>query len=243
MKAVANRPREDVTYAVFTEFLVSHKTPDYRFIVYPQLSLKWKPEEDGDKRAEVPDVGVGNFTIPGADPPFKLRFGVEAKRALPVMESLPPPASLLKNPNVVTAFHSLSFQAKNQAKAAIKNRYPISGDTIQWILLIGPYWMPVVFGPFTEAELTVRAHKASPSADWAESAIEIRRINDPPLALHELFLLCEATSVHRLEEIVASTDVISQPLQTAMLVCLCLYATASYVLIEFTISRISSCRI
>jgi len=62
MKAVVGRPREDVTYAVFTEFLIEHKNPGDRFIIYPQLSLKWKPQDESDRRAEVPDVGVGQST-------------------------------------------------------------------------------------------------------------------------------------------------------------------------------------
>ena len=48
-------------------------------------------------------------------------FGVEAKRSIAVMESLPPAASLIIHDDVIIAFHHLSFQAKNQAKAAIRN--------------------------------------------------------------------------------------------------------------------------
>ena len=218
MKAVVGRPLEDITYAVFTEFLIQHKDPGHRFTVYPQLSLKWKPEEETDRRAEVPDVGVGNFTSPGTIPSFKLRFGVEAKRALDIMVSLPAAASLVTNDDVVTAFHRLSFQAKNQAKAAVKNHYPISqgAATVQWILLIGPYWTPVTFGPFTDAQLTVRAHKTSSSEDWKESARERKRAAGPPAALSELFLLCEKASSQRLEGIITSTDAAAVPLINAM---------------------------
>ena len=218
MKAVVGSPLEDVTYAVFTEFLIEHKNPGHRFIVYPQLSLKWKPEDENDRRAEVPDVGVGNFTLPGTNPPFKLRFGVEAKRAIAVMESLPPASSLRANDDVLTAFHHLSYQAKNQAKAAIKNYYPISHgtDTVQWILLIGPYWVPVTFGPFTDAQLTVRAHKTSSSADWKESAKERKRVAGPPAALQEIFLLSEDASAKRLEEIISSTDEAAETLINAL---------------------------
>jgi len=218
MKAVVGRPLEDVTYAVFTEFLIEHKNPGDRFIIYPQLSLKWKPQDERDRRAEVPDVGVGNFTLPGTNPPFKLRFGVEAKRSLDAMKSLPPASSLSTNDDVLTAFHHLHYQAKNQAKAAIKNLFPISHgtDTVDWILLVGPYWVPVTFGAFTDAELTVRAHKTSSSADWKESAKEIKRVAGPPAALQELFLLCDDASAQRLEEIIASTDAAAKPLIDAL---------------------------
>ncbi|KAF8623891.1 hypothetical protein AX15_006146 [Amanita polypyramis BW_CC] len=109
------------------------------------MSLKWSPGKH-DQRAEIP-VGIGNLTVP----PFKLRFGVEAKR---VIGGMPPPALLINHTDVVYAFHWLSFQAKNQAKAAIKNNYPIVNNStiVQWILLIGPYWIPVTF---TDGELTV----------------------------------------------------------------------------------------
>lgn len=223
MKAVINRPREDVVYAVFAEFLAQHKEPHTRFIIYPQLSLKWNPEDERDKRAEVPDIGVGNFTLPGADPPFKLRFGVEAKRSIGEMDSLPSATSIITQDGVVRAFHALLFQAKNQAKAAIKSQYA-HDNTVQWILLIGPYWMPVTFGPFTAAELTVRAHKPSPSADWLESVKEARSIDSLPPPLPELFLLCESASTEHLEAVIASTDAIAEPLINA-LTCSCLYTT------------------
>ena len=103
--------------------------------------MKWRPDVKGDGRAEIPDVGVGNFTLPGVNSPhFKLCFGIEAKRSIKVMEFLPPAALLITSDPVVIAFHRLSFQARNQAKAAIKNGYPIAqnGGTVEWILLIGP---------------------------------------------------------------------------------------------------------
>ena len=81
LKAVVNSPPEDIVYAVFTEFLTQLKTPQECFVIYPQVSLKWKPYAEQDKRGEVLDVGVGNFTFPGTSPTFKLRFGVEAKRS------------------------------------------------------------------------------------------------------------------------------------------------------------------
>ena len=83
-----SRRRSQVAYAVFVEFLGRHKMPFERFVIYSQLSLKWKPDVKEDRRLEIPDLGVGNFTAVGVMPPFKLRFGVEAKRAIEEMKGL-----------------------------------------------------------------------------------------------------------------------------------------------------------
>lgn len=217
LRSVVNSPREDIVYAVFMECLARLKDPQERFVIYPQLSLKWKPSAEDDKRAEVPDVGVGNFNLPGASPAFKLRFGVEAKRSMETMQSLPPPSTILAQRDVIATFNKLLFQAKNQAKAAIKNGYPITNDTVDWILLVGPYWRICTFGPFTEAELEVQAHKPSPSADWLETLKEKRRTEAPPLALHELFLLSEEASFTRLVALLALTQPHAQPLISALM--------------------------
>lgn len=219
-KAVDNNPKEDVAYAVFVEFLGRHKTPFERFVIYSQLSLKWKPDVKEDRRLEIPDLGVGNFTAVGAMPPFKLRFGVEAKRAIEEMKGLPPPSSIINNNEVRVAFHTLYFQAQDQAKAAIKGQYPLLGGTVQWILLIGPYWVPVIFGPFTEDELTVRAHKKeSPSGDWLAQVILNRDWDGSPRPLTELNLLCDDNLFARLEQIISATDALAKPLVNALVAC------------------------
>jgi len=115
--------------------------------------------------------------------------------------------------DVESLFHILSFQAENQAKAVYKNGYPLSGNGIQWILLVGPYWIPKMFGPFSEAESTVRAHKTSGSADF-EATMEL--LNQTPPQLDELYLLGTQESFNRLEEIIASTDQLAQPFTQAM---------------------------
>jgi hypothetical protein len=94
------------------------------------------------------------------------------------MEGFPlPPPSLSIIREVEIAFHVLYFQAEDQAKAAIKNRYQPLPKTVHWVLIIEPYWTPVTFGPFSDAELTVRSHKkVSSSANWeAQSKMEERR--------------------------------------------------------------------
>ncbi len=215
LKAVTNLPKEDIVYAVFIAFLERHKPPAAQFITYPQLSLKWNPQSRHDKRVEVLDIGVGNFTLSNASPPFILRFGVKAKRSLSIMELLPPPASIITDLDVLQAFHGLSFQAKDQAKAAIKNG-SVHSNTVQWIFLVGPYWTPVTFGPFTAAELTVRARKPSPSANWLETLHEGHRVQGNPPQLDKLFCLCNDASYEHLEGIFASTDIDAQPLIDAL---------------------------
>lgn len=217
LKAVIGTPREDIVYAVFTEFLTAHKNPQERFVIYPQLSLKWKPDDPQDKRSEIPDVGIGNFTLPSTTPPFMLRFGVEAKRAVQSMHLLPSPQSLLGIREVLVAFHRLFFQAKNQAKAAIKNHYPINGNTVDWILLVGPYWRVCTFGPFSEAELTVRGHKQTESADFVETLEEQARINTRPLALSDLFLLSTTESHDHLQALLAATDAAATALNNQLM--------------------------
>lgn len=238
-KAVDDNPKEDVAYAVFVEFLGQHKTPAERFVIYSRLSLKWKPDIKEDRRLEIPDLGVGNFTTVGVTPPFKLRFGVEAKRAIEEMKGLPPASSIINIDEVRAAFHTLYFQAQDQAKAAIKGQYPLLGGTVQWILLIGPYWVPVEFGPFTEAELTVRAHKKeSPSGDWLVQAIINKQKDGPPHSLAELNLLCENSSFTRLEQIISGTDVHAQPFINALMACefsICLTINANMFSVGFNL--------
>ena len=52
------------------------------------------------------------------------------------MDSLPTADSIKGLANVASLFHTLSFQAQNQAKAVYKNGYPLSDDGVDWILLL-----------------------------------------------------------------------------------------------------------
>ena len=206
---------EDVLYAIFNEFVALHQK-QHRFAIYPQMSLKWKPHDPQDWRSEVPDFGLGNFTPPGVLPHFKLRSGVEAKRAEYIMAPLPTTSSIKSLANIISLFHSLSFQAQNQAKAAYKNGYPLSDHGIDWILLIAPYWLPKKFGPFSDAESTVCAHKISDSADFEETLNLLEVMHSLPPILDELYLLSTEESFTRLGQIIASTDQLAQPLIQAM---------------------------
>jgi hypothetical protein len=100
------------------------------------------------------------------------------------------------------------------AKAAIK-KY-IFSDTVDWVVLIGSYWIHLPFGPVTEAQLASRALKPSPGVDWLERCAEERRRSGHVPPLPELFLLCEDDSRKRLESIFASTDGKAQTMKDAL---------------------------
>lgn len=161
-KAVDDNPKEDIAYVVFVEFLGQHKTPAERLVIYSQLSLKWKPDIKEDHRLEIPDLGVGNFTTVGVTPPFKLRFGVEAKRVIEEMEGLPAASSIINIDEVRAAFHTLYFQAQDQAKAAIKGQYPLLSATCSGYCLLGPTGFPSCLAhlrkPNSLSTLTRRNH-------------------------------------------------------------------------------------
>jgi hypothetical protein len=198
--------REDVTYAVIHEFLLKHKIPADRFVLYPQISLRWKPHNPRDTRAEIPDIGVGNFTL--RTPYFKMRLGVEAKRSLNLMHGLPEPRAIQDDEDVMHAFHSLFYQGEDQAKAAIKGGHTLSREVL-YLLFVGPYFVPVKFGPFTSEQLGVRTHKPSDSADYKESVKAAARLASPPTP-RTLFLLGTHDSMVELEDIISSTDTLAQ---------------------------------
>lgn len=202
-------PAEHTVYGIFTDFLTPFKAnyPE-RFTIYPQMSLKWKPQIISDRRAEVPDVGIGNLTPPGADVAFKLRCGVEAKRAIEVMTSLPHADEIRDLVEVKAAFHQVYFQAQNQAKAAFKNGYYLHQDKVLWICLVGPYWVLYTFGAFTEAQSSVRAgtHKMSQSGDWEQQVLLNEEMASPPPPLRNLYRLDTEESRLALQEILESTD-------------------------------------
>jgi len=199
--------REDVTYAVITEFLLQHKDPAERFVLYPQLSLRWKPENPKDTREEVPDIGVGNFTL--QVPCFKLRFGVESKKMLVVMQGLPEPAAIEGDEAVLDILDILFYQGEDQAKAAIKGGHALS-PSLPYLLFVGPYFTPVNYGPFTSQQLGVRTHKPSDSADYSESFEAAARLalRSP---MRPLYLLGTKDAEMQLETFISSTDALAQP--------------------------------
>jgi hypothetical protein len=134
------------------------------------------------------------------------------------MYGLPAPALLIHQNSVAYAFHTLYFQAQDQAKAAVKGHYDLAGGTVIWLLMIGPYWTPVEFGPFEPEELSVRANKKKkrPSADW-KAQTDMEELRDgPPRVLSELYLLSEKDSFDRLKHLFQQTDGLAWPLVDAL---------------------------
>lgn len=207
-KASRDEPEECIVYAVLVEFLLRHKRPPFRFILYPQMSLKWKPKEPRDSRQEITDLGLVIFTQDG----HKLRCGVEAKRATPVMAELPDANYIIEIYQVRDAFRMAKAQAINQAKAAFKNKYCFDRKRpIHWMLVVGPYWTPAQLGPFSKVDLTVRSHKTSSSEDFgAKMKLEILGKQPPPV-LEELYCFNSQSSYDRIEKILKETDEAAQP--------------------------------
>jgi hypothetical protein len=215
-------PTEDITYPIISEFLLEHKDPQDRFVIYPQLSLRWKPDSMQDNRAEVPDFGLGNFSL--QEPYFKLRIGVEVKRSLRVMSSLPNPSEIDNDIDVMSSFHKLYFQGEDQAKAAIKGGVTF-GRTVPYLLFIGPYWTSVVYGNFTPGQLEVRTHKPSGSGEFKEAAKAVRRLSANPIH-RKLLLLGTRESADELGRIISSTDRAAESLRAEAATYMCVHSTA-----------------
>ena len=132
------------------------------------------------------------------------------------MSSLPNPTSIRADKRVAVAFHKLYYQAEDQAKAAYKDDYPLSNKGIHWILLVGPYWMPELFGPFTNAHSSVRADKVSDSADFDESLKILDALHGPPRPIQDPYISTTSSSA-RLEDILTSTDDLAAPYINAIL--------------------------
>jgi len=202
--SVKDSPTEDVAYATICEFLFLHKNPSERFTIFPQLFLKWKPDMPKDTRAEIPDLGLGNFSLT-TTPHIILRLGVEVKRCLDIMKGLPQCSDLEDALDVRRAFHKVYFQGEDQAKAAVKGKLVPALEGVTWLLFIGPYWTSVTYGPFSPAQLTTRTHKPSPSGDFM-ATIEARRKLEQVPAKRPLYLLGTAISASQLESVIAMTD-------------------------------------
>lgn len=171
------------------------------------MSLKWKPNNPQDKRQEITDLGLVIFTRNS----YKLRCGVEAKRATPIMAELPDARYIKRNLEVQETFRLAMDQATDQAKAAFKNKYFFDPKLpTYWMLVVGPYWTPVQLGPFSEVDLTVRSHKKSDSEDFiARMKLEL---SEQPFELNELYCFNSPSSYDRIEGILKVTDGAAQPL-------------------------------
>jgi hypothetical protein len=203
---------ENLVYGVVNDALIHHKRDiPSRFIINPQLHFKWKPEIQEGTKSETPDFCLINYTLPDESPPYFVRCGIEIKRPMALMETLPSPDQLLTRPDVALHFLSVYTQSEDQAKAAFKNECCFI-TPIPWILAVGPYWTCVQFGPFTEAQLTVRTHKKADSESY-KARIELNlRNGSQSFKLPFLDIFGTKRSYQRLENIIKSTDKLAEEL-------------------------------
>ncbi|ETW74866.1 hypothetical protein HETIRDRAFT_241971, partial [Heterobasidion irregulare TC 32-1] len=205
-------PKEDITYATISEFLRLHDEPLGRFIQMPQPKLRWNHTSTCNRREEIPDFVLFNMSL--ISPHIRLRAGIETKRLLPTMKNLPTSLSLEENVGVMGLLHLMYYQGEDQAKAAVRSEYVSDNVPIPWLLFIGPYWTPVLYGPFTPQELSVRVHKHHPSADFQDSVNAMNKLLGKP-QVRPLFLLGTIAARNRLEQFIQETDVLAQPLVEA----------------------------
>jgi hypothetical protein len=149
------------------------------------LFIPWNPEKTTDTRGDIPDFGLGRYSeIP---PHVCLQGGAEVKRATPQMIQLPPTKFISRDRDVQNALHTSQFQARDQAKAAVKGGH-LPNKQLLWLIFIGPYFAILKLGPFTDNQLITRSHKPNASGDFSESlAIKIEK-HAAPLE-HDVYLL------------------------------------------------------
>lgn len=163
--SVQGTPDESVAYGVLTQMLIEHQQlrPRGAFILCPQLRLLWNPVDRQDRRANLPDIGIGRLMPNGIK---LLQGGAEQKAAIiPLMATLPLPSDIIDNTDVRHKVGLAALQAADQVKAAVKNGAVPDDQSIEWIVAIGPYFIVRSFGPFSEAELDTRGHRPNPSGD------------------------------------------------------------------------------
>ena len=63
LRSVQGKPIESIGYGVVNEMLIEHRNlrPQGELIIFPQLHLKWNPGKWRDRRANLPDCGLGRL--------------------------------------------------------------------------------------------------------------------------------------------------------------------------------------
>lgn len=202
-KSVLGSPSEYNACGVITEAFILQKKPMDRYTIFPQLFLSWRPDNPSDKQGALPDFGIGRYY--DTPPHVRLQGGAEIKAAIPFMVSLPPPAFVSNLPSVKDTFQTCSFQAEEQAKAAVKGCHLPNNKTISWLMFMGPYLTRINLPPFTATQLETRSHKPNASGDYRESVlIEMRKRRAPPV--YPLYLLGTVEAANEIESFLTSTS-------------------------------------
>jgi hypothetical protein len=147
-----------------------------------------------------PRQGIGRLTRTSA----QLLGGYQAKAAMELMRELPPPTVVKQDKKFQDIVNRMIKRAEDKAKAAFKNKTFPQDATVKWIILIGPYFLIVPFGPFTDTEL----HTCSP--DNGNGAMQMMYdlyligTKDAAIAFHHYLessfhLLHDNTNLHDME--------------------------------------------
>ena len=200
-------PVLDFTCTVIYEFLLQYKSSG-RFMLYPRVSVRWILDGPKDTRGVICDMALVNISprLPG----FIMRVGVRFQKIVGAMKNLPEPMAIEGHEDVLAVLQTLFYQAEEQAKTAIKGGRTLA-QSIPYLLFVGPYFAPVVFGPFTAQQLDVCAHKLSDKADYREAMKAKVRLALPPIQ-RKLYLLGTNDAAMQLNNIISSTDALAQPL-------------------------------
>ncbi|KAL0945717.1 hypothetical protein HGRIS_014864 [Hohenbuehelia grisea] len=158
---------ESITYALVSRLLLEfeHRYPT-RFETFPQLYLRWNPQNRQDRRSTRPDIGFGSLLDSEEPPHISLIGGAEVKPHIAVMRDFLAGAEMGSDPDVLAEFSIARSQAQDQAKCAVKMQYVANDVAIPWLLVVGPYFIIEHFGPFNDAELATRGHRVNDSGDW-----------------------------------------------------------------------------
>ena len=147
--------------------LIEHRNlrPQGELVIFPQLHLEWNPGKWRNRRANLPDCGLGRLLDNGT---ILLQGGLKYRPPiLPLMADFPDPSTIKSHIFNHMKFSLASRQALDQVKAAIKKGAVPYDEVIEWIISIGPYFIIRRFGPFTQAELDTQGHRPDDSGDAA----------------------------------------------------------------------------
>ncbi|PFH51101.1 hypothetical protein AMATHDRAFT_75181 [Amanita thiersii Skay4041] len=189
INSVLGPPSEYNLYGVITEAFFLHKRPINRYTVFPQLFLKWNPNYPHNTHRTHPDFGIG---------------GAEIKAAVEVMAGLPEAAIIEEDDHdvVQNIFHSCSFQAEDQAKAAVKGGLLPGGQELSWLMFVGPYFTRIRFHPFSISQLQTRSLRRINSGDFWESMV----IESRSEVRYPIFLLGTEEGANEIEAFLIETS-------------------------------------
>jgi len=203
-RSVLGNPTEYDAYGLITEAFILHKQPRDRYTIFPQLFIPWRPEVPTDCRGNMPDFGLGCYSE--SPPHVRLQGGAEVKKASPSMIKLPPTNVISKHEDVKNSFHNAQFQARDQAKAAVKGGH-LPNKELQWLIFVGPYFTILKFGPFTKEQLITRTHRPNASGDFQQTLTILAQKNADPIE-RDVYLLGTPEAAEKLELFINTTSLL-----------------------------------